>query len=236
MNDSICVIIPVYNNARTVGAVIDRCKAYINNIIVIDDGSDDGTSEIIKTKNVIIHRNSRNSGKGDAIKKGLKIAERSGFTCCITIDADGQHSPEDIPKFISALKKNTIIIGVRNFGENVSRRTKIGRRISNFFTHLCTHKRLLDTQSGFRLYPVKPVSSLKIKSNAFDFEVEVLVKSSWKGIQINEVFVSVHYDAPEARVTHFRVFRDNLIISKLWTKLIIMAFFTIPLYYLKYRK
>jgi glycosyltransferase involved in cell wall biosynthesis len=150
MNEKkVCIVIPVYNNVKTVGSVIDDAKEYLSDIVVIDDGSNDGTSDIIKSKNVLSHKFEHNQGKGSAIKKGLKIAEEKGFDYVITIDADGQHFPQDITKFITNLNgnNNILAIGKRDFKENVTGRSKFGRVWSNFWCNFLTLEKIEDAQS-----------------------------------------------------------------------------------------
>jgi glycosyltransferase involved in cell wall biosynthesis len=239
-NIKVCVIIPVYNNEKTIGDVIDRCKEQINDVIVINDGSNDGTTEEINKRNVIHHKFEANQGKGSALKKGFEIAYENGFDYAISLDGDGQHYPEDIPKFINHAKnnqdRNTIIIGTRDFGENVTGRSKFGRVWSNFWCNFLTQKHIKDAQSGFRLYPLKKMRRLKLRRSRYDFETEVLVKALWKGCSVAHLPVSVHYDNPQERVSHFRGVYDNTRITFLFFKLILMGIFEIPINLIRRRK
>ena len=162
----LCVIIPTYNNAGTVRQVIDDVLKYCPQIIVVNDGSTDGTSDILKTlpSTVTIVSYERNRGKGHALVAGFRKAMKMGFTHAITIDADGQHFADDIPHLIEALDhhKDAIIVGTRNLTEkNMPRQNTFANRFSNFWFRLQTGIDLQDTQSGYRLYTL---SQLRAKS------------------------------------------------------------------------
>ncbi len=231
-----CVIIPVYNNVKTIANVINQCQKYINHVIVINDGSTDGTAEKIPKEDIISHHFESNQGKGSAIKKGFTIANENNFDYAITIDADGQHYPSDIPNFISESKKypQSIIIGKRIFNENVTRATKVGLFFSNLFISLLTLQKTEDTQCGYRLYPLKLMNKIKLTHNTYDFEAEVIVKSCWRTCKIKYIPINVHYDKPEDRISHFQMKRDGWRGVRLFTKLIFQSIYRIPLYLIKY--
>ncbi|GMT49637.1 MAG: hypothetical protein IEMM0008_1176 [bacterium] len=231
MNEhKVCVIIPIYNNVKTISKVIDQCLTHTKSIIVVDDGSDDGSTEIILSKNVFHYKLPRNQGKGEAIKRGFKIAIDQGYNHAITIDADGQHFPDDIPRFIelSSRHPDTIIIGTRSINENLSAGTKIGLFFSNLFFPVCTHQKCQDTQSGYRLYPIIELDSLKLSSRRYDFEIELLVKACWVGVEIVHLPIVAYYDDPKERISHLKVGRDGLRGTIIYTKLIIMSIFKLP--------
>ena len=236
--ETYCIIIPVYNNANAIGSVIDGCLKQSKNVIVIDDGSTDGTTEIIQSKDVLHHKLKINQGKGAALKAGFAIAQEKNYTYAITIDGDGQHYPTDIPRFIEHSQKHpgSLIIGERRFSENVTNASKIGLFFSNFFFRAATFRKAVDTQSGYRLYLVDSVSSLSLSANAYDFEIEVLIKSYWKGIPIEVLPIEVFYAKPEERISHFQVRRDGWKGTKVYIRLLFMAPFKLPIYFFKYNK
>ncbi len=223
-----CVIIPTYNNNTTIATVIKSVLQYTSNIIVVNDGCTDNTSEILKEfSNIEIRKYPKNKGKGFALRYGFKEALKHGYEYAITIDSDGQHMASDLPKFIAALKENpkAIIIGARNMNqENVPGKSSFGNKFSNFWIKLETGYDMPDTQSGFRLYPIKHIEKINFYTNKFEFEVEVLTRSAWRNIDLVSIPIDVYYAAKEERISHFRPFKDFTRISILNTYLVTMTF------------
>ncbi|NLT24562.1 MAG: DUF2062 domain-containing protein [Syntrophorhabdus sp.] len=226
----VLVVIPVYNNPDTLPGVVKESLAFHSNILVIDDGSLDRASDLLESPGIRIVRHERNRGKGAAILTAACVAQELGMTHVITIDADGQHSPDDIPRIISAINEtpDAIIVGNRDFDKTVPFSSRFGRQFSNFWIRIQTGTSLNDTQSGFRAYPVALLRWLTLREKRFSFEVEVLVKALWAGIEVREIPVSVYYPAREERVSHFHALRDNLSLSILHARLTIRSFLPIP--------
>ena len=232
-----CVLIPTYNNEKTLKRVIDGVLEYSsgNDVIVINDGSTDTTLDILKTysKKLIVISYPKNVGKGNALKLGFKEAVKQGFENAITIDSDGQHYPDDIPAFIEKALANpgALLMGSRNMEqEGVPSKSSFGNKFSNFWYKLETGIELPDTQTGYRLYPLAPLKKINLFTSKFETEIEVIVKMAWKGVEVLPVDVKVLYD-PAERVTHFRPFKDFTRISILNTYLVILTL----LYYLPKR-
>lgn len=228
----VCVIIPTYNNHKTLKRVLDSVLQYTSNVIVVNDGSTDSTNEILEVYSHLeqIHH-TKNTGKGRAIRNGIKKALELNYNYAITIDSDGQHFASDIPSFIAALEKdaNALLIGSRNMTqENVPKKSSFGNKFSNFWFWFETGNKLEDTQSGFRLYPLQKIPN-RFFTNKFEFEIEIIVRSAWKNITVKNIPVQVLYD-PVERVSHFRPFKDFTRISILNTVLV-----TITLIYIKPR-
>ncbi|CAD7808129.1 Undecaprenyl-phosphate mannosyltransferase [Chryseobacterium aquaeductus] len=222
----ICVLIPTYNNEKTLRRVIDGVLDYTTNIIVVNDGSADSTSEILKTYPQISTINlSENKGKGNALKIGFRKAIDLGFDYAITIDSDGQHYPDDIPVFVKALseeKHDVLLIGNRNMSQNgIPKKSSFGNRFSNFWFWFETGIKLEDTQSGYRLYPLHKIPK-KYFTPKFEFEIEIIVRTAWKHIPVKNVPIKVLYD-PSERVSHFRPFKDFTRISILNTILVVIT-------------
>lgn len=224
-----CIIIPTYNNARTLSRVLDEVLQYgsADTIIVIDDGSTDETPEILRQYEgrVILLRNEPNRGKGYSLRRGFREALDRGFENAITIDSDGQHFPADIPAFVKAAREHpgAMVMGNRNMAQaGVPGKSSFGNRFSSFWFWVHTGIRLKDTQTGFRLYPLTWVSKINLITNRFETEVEVLVKLAWKGCEFVSVPIQVKYD-PEERVSHFKPFRDFGRISVLNTWFFILT-------------
>lgn len=224
----ICVIIPTYNNERTLKRVIDGVLKYTNHILIINDGSTDTTAKILKEYSALhIITLPRNKGKGNALRVGFKKAEELDFHYAITIDSDGQHFPEDINVFVKALEqsnsKSLLLIGARNMEqESVPGTSSFGNKFSNFWYRIETGINLKDTQSGYRLYPLRELNKIKFYTTKFEFEIENIVKAAWRGIIVKNVPVKVLYDENE-RVSHFRPFKDFTRISILNTWLVLVA-------------
>lgn len=230
-----CIIIPTYNNCTTLPAVIEKLFNYTFNIIVVNDGSTDGTDELLKKyeDKIDIINFKKNGGKGGALRKGFRFALEKKYAYAVTIDSDGQHLPEDIPVFLRKImdEPGSIIIGARNMEQaGVPKKSSFGNRFSNFWFKLETGITLADTQSGYRLYPLEYAGRKRFFTSKFEFEIEVLVRGAWNNIRIVSVPVHVIYQKDEERVTHFRPFRDFSRISVLNT-----VFVTWALVYIKPR-
>ena len=228
--NKICVLIPTYNNAKTLARVIDGVLRYISHIIIVNDGATDATSDILTRypELTIIHL-PKNKGKGNALRIGFDKARNLGYDYALTIDSDGQHYPEDIPVFIATIEAEsepTLLVGSRNMTQDgVPKKSSFGHKFSNFWFHLETGVNLPDTQSGYRLYPLQYIPK-KYYTEKFEFEIEILVRSSWNGVQLKNIPIQVLYD-PEERVSHFRPFRDFMRISVLNSVLVLIALFYI---------
>ncbi len=223
----VCVLIPTYNNAQTLSAVITSVKTYTDNIIVVNDGSTDDTETILAQHQIEQVSYPVNKGKGWALRQGFKKAVALGYDYAITIDSDGQHYADDLPVFLQALTENphAIFIGARNMNQStVPGKSSFGNKFSNFWFWVETGITLPDTQSGYRLYPVKALASVKFFTRKYEFEIEVLVRAAWHGIAVKDVPVKVFYPAKEKRISHFRPFRDFSRISVLNTVLVTIAF------------
>lgn len=222
---SFCVIVPTYNNHKTLRKVLDSVLDFTPNVIIVNDGSTDETFEILQQYSQLtqIHH-PKNLGKGRALRNGFRKAIEMKFEYAITIDSDGQHFASDIPSFIEEIQNepNSLLIGSRNMTqENVPKKSSFGNKFSNFWFKFETGIKLDDTQSGFRLYPLNLIPK-KFYTNKFEFEIEVIVRSAWKGIVVKNIPIQVLYD-PAERVSHFRPFRDFTRISILNTVLVTNA-------------
>ena len=231
-----CVIIPTYNNQNTLNQVIEDTLGYTSNVIVVNDGSTDNTSRIINDyKNSIeIITHEVNYGKGRALRNAFTYALSLNYDYAITIDSDGQHFPSDFGLFLEEIEANpgSLVIGARNMTqENVPGKSSFGNKFSNFWFRIETGIQLGDTQSGFRLYPIRLMRGIKYLTNRFEFEVEVIVKAAWKGIPVKNVPIKIHYEPGDKRVSHFRPFQDFSRISVLNTYFVILAI----LYYIPFR-
>ena len=224
----VCVIIPTYNNAATLAGLITDVSGYTKEIIVVNDGSTDETVELLKNFPAVQFISyTKNVGKGWALRKAFKYAVEKGYQYAITIDSDGQHFAKDLPLFYEKLQKNpnAIIIGARNMDQaSVPGGSSFGNKFSNFWFKAETGKTSPDTQSGYRLYPLHALKNMRFITRKYEFEIEVLVRAAWKGIDVVSVPVTVYYAPKEERVSHFRPYKDFFRISVLNTVLVLIAF------------
>lgn len=224
-----CVIIPTYNNERTLERVIREVLIYVPShcIIIVNDGATDSTPEILKSfeEEVTILTNEVNKGKGYSLRRAFKFAREKGYSNALTIDSDGQHYPNDIPVLIEHALEHpgAVIMGSRNMSqEGVPQKSSFGNKFSNFWFKVETWITLPDTQTGFRIYPLNPLKKIWLFTNKFELEIEVIVKLAWRFVPFVAVPIQVKYD-PSERVSHFRPARDFTRISILNTVLVLTA-------------
>lgn len=218
------IVIPTYNNADTLRKIVkDSLKTGLKVVVVID-GSTDNSLEIIKdlnTEKIVFHKN---RGKGAAIKAGSVWAEENNYTHIITLDADGQHLPETVPEFLKKIKQNpmSIIIGNRDFeNSDAPDISRFGRYFSNFWVKVLTGISAIDSQSGYRAYPVELIQKIKCGGNRYNFEVEIIVRGIWAGLKIENIIIPVFYSDITKKSSHFRPFLDNARISLTFSSLFI---------------
>ncbi len=222
---NVCIVIPTYNNAATLKNLIDNTLQYCAKVIVVNDGSTDGTKEILTDlKTITLLTFDKNQGKGIALREGLRKAIAMGFDYAITIDSDGQHFADDIPLFLKAVEKSpgSVVVGARNIqADGMPAKNSFANKFSNFWYKLETGISLPDTQSGFRLYPLAQLKNMKFFSSKYEFEVEILVRLAWKNTPVLWVPVKVYYPPQEERISHFRPLRDFTRISILNSLLVL---------------
>ncbi|RKS53146.1 uncharacterized protein (DUF2062 family) [Gillisia mitskevichiae] len=227
-----CVVIPTYNNERTLASVIQNVLVYTNNIIIINDGSIDDTIHILEqfSQLTICHKPS-NQGKGSVLKKGFQLAESAGYKYAITLDSDGQHYADDLDVFLSELEKKKIgdremlLVGDRNMNQiGIPDKSSTGNKFSNFWYLVVTGNQLHDTQSGYRLYPLEIVNKIPLYTKKFEFEIEVIVKAVWRKVDVRNIPIKVLYQEGEERVSHFRPFMDIVRIVLLYMWFVLVSF------------
>ena len=236
------MVIPTYNNARFIENLLSDVLAYCKDVIVVNDGCTDHTLEILaKFKDLRVITFRKNRGKGRALKAGFHHALELDFEYAVTMDSDNQHAAKDLPSFLKIRdeESHAIVIGSRQLKqENVPGKNRFANRLSSFWFKIGTGVRLKDTQSGFRLYPLRAIKGIKTFTSRYEFELEILVKASWKGIGILDTPIDVYYPPQEDRVTHFRPLVDFLRISMLNTLLVFLGllYYRPKLMINKYRK
>lgn len=234
-----CIIIPTYNNAATVYDVVSRALGVCGDVIVVNDGSTDNTLEVLRPLEGRVELISYpcNRGKGYALRRGLALGRERGFDYAVTLDADGQHRPEEVPMLIAAVGDGwadgrgdrVLVVGSRwgdagdaeGLPAGMPRGNSFANRFSNFWFTVQTWRRLPDTQTGFRAYPLRHLPCLGVITRRYESELELLVFSAWRGVRLVPVGVGVSYE--EGRVSHFRPFWDFFRISVLNTVLCLLA-------------
>ena len=225
----ICVIIPTYNNERTLKRVIDGLLEITKDLIIINNSATDATFRILKTYTEITQIFlTKNKGKGNALRIGFKKAEALGYDFAVTLKPDRQYYLKYIAVFVNQLEfetnKNLLLIGSTNRDQKtVSSRMSFTNKLSIFLYKLQTGIQLKNTQSGFRLYPLKELNKIKFFTTKSEFEIETIVKAAWRGISVKNVPVNVSID-PQERATHLKSIKGFLRISLLNTWFILIAF------------
>lgn len=214
-----CVVVPTYNNRATVLEVVRSVRSVAQTVIVVDDGCTDGTADVLAGEPVIVVKHKRNRGKGVALRTGFRKALELGYHHAVTIDSDGQHFPEEIPRLVNSSRENpdAIVIGERDMSVlNVPGASTFGRMLSNYWLKVATGVDVADSQSGFRVYPLRHVTRLLCWSRRFTYECEVIIRAAWGGCGIVNTPVKVFYAPKGERVTHFHPLWDNVRFSCLY--------------------
>jgi glycosyltransferase involved in cell wall biosynthesis len=178
-------------------------------VLVVDDGSTDRTGDVAKASGAEVVRHAVNRGKGAALRTGMRRLAERGVTHVLTLDADGQHLPEEIPALLraSSLEPRALVIGARQ-AESVEPIRRFGNRFANRWVEIACGLSLPDTQSGFRVYPLKETLALRCRADRFAFETEVLIRGTRAGLAIRSVPVRVWNPPIGEHASHFRPVAD----------------------------
>jgi len=214
-NNSYAILIPAYNEENTIRTVVQHCLHYCRHIVVVDDGSIDNTVANIQDLPITILHNGINRGKDASLLRGFSYCQHHQLDAIITIDADTQHNPDDIPKFLAAREQypHHVILGARHINQKSAPFIRwFANRAADFFISWAAGKRIPDTQSGFRLYPVDFIPTIvrnASQNGKFIFESKVLidaVKSDYPPVSL--LIVTNYPD--NARASYFRPFIDTM--------------------------
>ena len=213
----IAVLIPALNAERTIAKVVVEARRQCEPVTVIDDGSRDATGEVARAAGAAVLRHEVNRGKGGALKTGFAWALENGFDAVVTLDADGQHLPAEIPKFIAEFSKSgaDLIIGGRShlFQQMLPRR-RVANRFSAWCIAKCSGARVTDSQSGFRLYSARLLRGIKLRTDGFDMESEVIVRAGRRGFGIVTIPIDLGF-VDGIATSHYKPLKDTLRIA--WT-------------------
>lgn len=251
MDKRICVIVPTYNNIKTVTDVVERLLPFGYPIIVVNDGSTDATEGLIvhlieekkKTSpsaDITLVSYIQNQGKGHALRTGFRKAIEKGFDYGVTIDSDGQHYPEDIVKLVQTLndelermkgrhQDGVLVVGNRKLqNDNMPGGNTFANYFSNFWFMLQTWQYLPDTQTGYRIYPLHRLHGLNWLTARYEAELELLVFAAWNGVKLVSCPIRVYYPPQGERITHFRPIYDFIRITILNTILCFLCIYGWP--------
>ena len=210
----VCIVIPAYNEARTVRDVASRALQQLADVVVVDDGSADGTAAALDGLPVTLISNPVNMGKGASLWRGFSAALAAGAEAVITLDADGQHRPEDIPRILAACAEHhgRIVIGARvQDKDRVPPLRRFANRFANFWVAWASGFPVSDSQSGFRLYPAAVLKHVKVfhgPGARFAFESEILIEAGRAGVRTVAVPIAAIYPAGR-RLSHYRAVVDT---------------------------
>lgn len=228
MTPSICGIVPTYNHHSRLAGVIDRLRQSGLPVIVIDDGSDNRSAPLIDSvcaqrRGTVLIRRDVNGGKGAAVVEGLRRAKELGFTHALQVDADGQHDLSVIEDMIETVRcqPSAVILGLPRFDDSMPTSRRIGRWLTHIWIYINTLSfDLVDGMCGLRIYPVAQTLDIVREENvgmAMDFDPEILVRLHWRGVRPIYIPVNVYY--PDRNESNFRLWRDNVAISAMHTRL-----------------
>jgi glycosyltransferase involved in cell wall biosynthesis len=215
VSERIAVIIPALNAARTLPAVVEAALAELQPVLVVDDGSSDGTGDAARRAGAEVVRHPLNRGKGAALKTGFDWALERGFDGVITLDADGQHLAREIGKFLAerAASGADLIIGGRShlFSGMLPRR-RMANRFSAWTISLAAGTRVTDSQSGFRFYSAHLLRSVKLHTNGFDLESEVIVRAGRRKFRIVTIPIDLGF-VDGIATSHYKPLKDTVRIA-----------------------
>jgi glycosyltransferase involved in cell wall biosynthesis len=214
----ICALIPAFNESPTIAEVVEGVRQQITDVVVIDDGSGDGTADIARAAGATCLQLPRNCGKASALRAGIAFARDHEFSYVITLDGDGQHLPEDIPVMLRVAKETgaDLVIGTRSFDRALMPRSRyfsniVGSRLASALIGC----EIRDSQSGFRLFRLDKLGDAKLRSRCYELEMEILIKMARSGCTIAHAPVRMVYEDGQAR-SKMKPVRDTVRVC-LWS-------------------
>lgn len=198
-----CIIIPTYNEAKTIAGIIKQIRAQNLDVVVIDDGSQDNTSLLAQENGAVVIKNTSNQGKGASLIRGFDYALNNNFDTVITMDGDGQHLPNEIPYFVGWAQNsgNYIFIGNRmTKTNNMPWIRAFTNQFMSWFISVIAKQRIPDTQCGFRLIKKEALKNIQLKTSRFETESEILIKASHKGYKIESLPIGTIYNKEKSQI------------------------------------
>ncbi len=213
-----CLLLPAYNESRTIERVVKEASLFVGHIVVIDDGSSDKTAEIAQANGAVVLRHTQNRGKGMALRTGFDYALRNGYELIFTMDSDGQHNPADVPRFLEHFRRTQpdILIGGRLEGRSAM---PTHRRLNNWLvstvgTALCGQC-VPDFQSGYRLIKAEVLKAVRLETERYETESELLIKAGRLGFRIDSLPIQTLYGD---EVSNVKPLREMWLFTKLLIK------------------
>jgi len=191
----IIAVIPAFNEEKYVGTVVLKTRQYVDEVVVVDDGSTDQTADVARLAGAIVIRHEENKGYGAAVQRLLAEAKRRAADVVVLLDADSQHSPDEIPHLIKPVSEGfDLVIGSREKRRvDIPLYRRIGLRVLSFFSYILSRKRVSDSESGFRVFSKEAIARLELRENGMSVSAETIAKAAEKGLKITESPISVRY-------------------------------------------
>jgi len=187
--------IPAFNEDKYIGTVVLKTRQYVDEVIVVDDGSSDQTADVAKLAGATVIRHEQNRGYGASIQTLLAEAKKKDLNILVLLDADAQHNPDEIPNLIKPISEGfDLVIGSRVLGgTDVPRYRRIGQRVISYFSHILSEQKVSDSESGFRVFSRKAIDSLELRENGMAVGAETIAKAAEKGLKITERPIFIRY-------------------------------------------
>lgn len=213
-----CLLLPAYNEAKTISHIISEARMYIEPIIVIDDGSSDNTAQIAREQDVVVLRHDINRGKGMALRTGFKYALEHNYDIIITMDSDGQHEPAEIPRFLALLGQNNadILIGARVLKrEKMPLHRRLNNKLISTVGSLFCGRNIVDFQCGFRLIKSEVLRSITLETVRYETESELLIKAARLGFRIETLPIKTIYNG---EISNVKPLREIYLFTRMFLK------------------
>ena len=217
MTGDVAVIIPALNAAKSIAPIITGAKEHVERVVVIDDGSSDGTGDVARAAGAIVIRHDVNRGKGGALKSGFLWALEQQLDGVITLDADGQHLPRQIPEFIEhrrATGADLIIGGRAHLFDGMLPRRRMANRFSAWAVAKASRTKIKDSQSGFRFYSSRVLREIPLRAEGFDMETEVIIRAGVRGLRVEQIPIDLGF-VDGLSTSHYKPLLDTFRIA--WT-------------------
>ncbi len=211
----VAAVIPAFQAVHSIADVVRRTLAVLAHVIVVDDGSDDGTGDAARAAGVLVLTHRENRGKGRALRTGFEHLLQDGVDGVVTVDADGQHLPEEIPKLLAEAEAGAdLVLGVRDhLFAHMGRVRRVSNRVSSHLISLAAGQSISDVQTGFRFYGKRLIEGVDMAETGFDAESAVLVRATRRGFRVHVTPVELGF-ADGRCTSHFRPLADSLRIAR----------------------